>query len=159
MGNYFNHNFFKNNYIKEIGILKKSLEKFNNTIKDMINFINKKLEEFNNIINKEIEKIFTDEHNEKIKQLSNLLNEFNFNNNKNKFNEMFTIFNKSIFKSKEIFEYKIDLDKDILYEGKVTKGTNIKNGDGKKDLDILNNKDKNIVKKETNVEKENIECK
>ena len=46
---YFNHNFFKNNYIKEIENLKKSLEKFNNTIKDMINFISNKSNEFNNL--------------------------------------------------------------------------------------------------------------
>ena len=35
----------------------------------MINFIKKKLEEFNNLNNKEIENIFIDEQNEKIKKL------------------------------------------------------------------------------------------
>ena len=41
----------------------------------MIIFINKKSEEFNNKINKEIENIFTDEYNENIKNISNILNE------------------------------------------------------------------------------------
>ena len=72
----------------------------------MINFIINKSEEFNNLINKEIENIFTDEYNENIKKLSNLLN--GFNNYKNKFNEIFMIFNKSIFNKKEILEYKND---------------------------------------------------
>ena len=62
----------------------------------MINFIINKSDELNNLINKEIKNIFTDENNENIKKLSNLLNEFNFNNDENKFNEMFMIFNKSI---------------------------------------------------------------
>ena len=128
---YFNHNFFKNNYKKQIEILKNSLEKFNKTINEMINFINKKLEEFNNLINKEIENIFTDENNEKIKDISNLLNKFNFNDDENKFNELFTIFNKSIFREKEIIEKKLNLDKNkdyyILYEGEIIKGKNIKN--------------------------------
>ena len=101
----------------------------------MINFINNKSEKFNNLINKEIENIFTDEYNENIKKLSNLLNEFNFNNDENKFNEMFNLFNKSIFNPKEILEYKVLLNeegykKSILYEGNVIKGTNIKNGKG-----------------------------
>ena len=90
----------------------------------------KKIENYNNLINKEIVNIFTDEYNENIKKLACLLNEFNFNNNENKFNDIFTIFNNSIFNLKDIVEYKIDLDKNILYEGKVIKGTNIKNGKG-----------------------------
>ena len=52
------HNFFKNNYKKEIEILKNSLEKFNKTINEMINFINKKLEEFNKLIKKKKKKRF-----------------------------------------------------------------------------------------------------
>ena len=102
---YFNHNFFKNNYKNEIENLKKSLEKFNKTINEMVNFIINKSEQFNNLINKEIENIFTDEYNENILKLSKLLNEFNFNNDEKKFNEMFTIFNKSILKFK-VFDYK-----------------------------------------------------
>ena len=101
----------------------------------MINFIKKRSEEFNNLINK-IEKIFSEENNEK-KNISNLLNKFNFNNDENKFNEIFTIFNKSIFDEKEILENKLNLDKNndnfnyyILYEGEGIKGTNIKNGKG-----------------------------
>ena len=117
------------------------MEKFNKTIQEMINFIIIKLFEYNNIINKEIENIFTDEYNEKIKKLSNLLNEFNFNNDENKFNEMFRILNKSIFKQNEKLEYKIDLNKNILYEGNVIKGTNIKNGKG---IEYKINKD-NII--------------
>ena len=73
--------------VKEIENLKISLKKFNNTINEMKIFINNKSEEFNNIINKEIENIFTDEYNEKIKKLSNLLNKFNFNEDENKFNK------------------------------------------------------------------------
>ncbi len=100
----------------------------------MINYIINKLEEYNNLINKEIENIFTDEYNEKIKKLSNLLNEFNFNNDENKFNEMFTIFNNSIFKPKEILKYNLYLDKNnkyfVLYEGQTIKGSNIKKGKG-----------------------------
>ena len=132
---YFNHNFFKNNYKKEIVFLKKSLEKFDNRIKEMIAFINIKLEEFKNLINKEIGLIFTDEYNEKIKELSKLLNGFDFNNNEIKFNEMFMILNKSILKENKILEYKVYLEKsdeyiDGLYEGETIKGTNIKHGKG-----------------------------
>ena len=114
----------------------------------MINFINNKKEQFNNIINKEIKNIFTDEHNENIKELSNLLNEFNYYNDKNKFNEMFMIFNKSILNSKEILENIINLDKKnnyidkyILYDGQIIKGTTIKNGKG---IEYQINKD-NII--------------
>ena len=39
MGRY--HNFFKNNYKKELETLKNSLENFNITNKEMINIINK----------------------------------------------------------------------------------------------------------------------
>ena len=103
----------------------------------MINFINKKFEEFNKLINKEIENIFTDENNEKIKDISNLLNKFNFNDDENKFNELFTIFNKSIFIKKEIIEKKLNLDKNkdyyILYEGEIIKGKILKMG---KELNI-----------------------
>ena len=48
-------------------ILKKSLNKFNKINSEIINFINKKFEVYNNLINREIESIFTDEYNEKIK--------------------------------------------------------------------------------------------
>ena len=44
---YFNHNFFQNNYEIEIENLKKSLEKFNKIIDEMINIINYKSNEFN----------------------------------------------------------------------------------------------------------------
>ncbi len=134
---YFEHNFFKNDYKKEIEVLKYILEKFNQKIKEIINLINNKLKEFNNLINKEIENISTNEFNEKIQNISNLINNFNFNYDEYKYNEMFSIFNKSIIKSKEILEYKfdldqniLDLDQNILYEGQVIKGTNIKNGKG-----------------------------
>ena len=43
---------------------------------------------------------------------------------------MFIILNKSIFKYNEKLEYKVNLNKNILYEGNVIKGTNIKNGKG-----------------------------
>ena len=65
----------------------------------MINFIINKSKESNNLIKEEIENIFTDEFNQ-YKNITNLINEFNFNNNENTFNEMFRIFNKSILKSK-----------------------------------------------------------
>ena len=96
----------------------------------MINFIIDKSKKFNNLINEEIENIFTDEHKENFQKLSNLLNDFNFNNDENKFNEMFRILNKSIINFNEKLEYKVDLDENILYEGNVIKGTNIKNGKG-----------------------------
>ena len=76
----------------------------------MIKYINNKFENFVNLINEEIEKIFTDEYNDKIKKLSNLLDKFNFNKNENKFNEIFTIFNKSIFNLEEILEYNVNLN-------------------------------------------------
>ena len=91
----------------------------------MINFINNKSEEFNILIKKEIENIFTDEYNKNIKKLSNLLNEFNFNNDENKFNDIFIIFNNSILNIKENIEYKIDL-KNKLNEDKIIKKANIK---------------------------------
>ncbi len=130
---YFNHNFFKNNYIEEVENLKKSLEKFNNTINDTINdmmeFIINKTKEFNNLINKEIEIFFTDEYNENIKNLSKLLNDFNFNNDENKIIEMIKILNKSIINFNEISEFR-DLNGNILYDGNALKGTNIKFGKG-----------------------------
>jgi hypothetical protein len=43
---------------------------------------------------------------------------------------MFRILNKSIFNQNEKLEYKVDLNENILYEGNVIKGTNIKNGKG-----------------------------
>ena len=148
---YFNHNFFKNNYKNEIENLKISVEKFNNVIKEMINFVIKKSEEFNNLIKKEMENIFTDEYNENIKNLSNLLNEFNFNDEEYKFNEMFLLINKSIFNEKKTLEYKLYLDINksnlndcILYEGNVIKGTNIKNGNGI-EYQINNIKKDNII--------------
>ena len=120
---YFEHNFFKKNYKKEIESFKNSLQKFNNTIKEMLNFITNKSNEFYNLINEEIEKIVTDEYNENIKKLTKIMNEFefNFNNVENSIKEMFGIFNKSIFNSNEILEYKIYLDKFFLYEGEVIK--------------------------------------
>ena len=127
---YFNHNFFKNEYIQEIENLKKSLEQFNKKIKVIINLINDKLKEFNNLINKEIKNIFTNEFNENMQKITNLIDTFNVNNDENKYNEMFTIFNKSIIEYNEILEYKLDLDQNILYQGQVIKGTNIKNGKG-----------------------------
>ena len=76
-------------------------------------------------------------YNEKFQKFSNLLNHFNFNNDENKFNEMFKIFNKSIINIKEILEYKEYLDKNnynldyyVFYKGETIKGTNIKNGKG-----------------------------
>ena len=127
---YFNHIFFQNNYKKEIFYLNNSLDKFNGTINMMISFINKKYEEFKNLIHKEIENINTDEHNEKIGNFSALLNEFSFNEDKNKLSEIFRIFEKSIFNDKVIVENKVYIDNDIIYEGETMKGTNIKNGKG-----------------------------
>ena len=123
---YFNHIFYK----KEIFYLNNSLDKFNGTINMMISFINKKYEEFKNLIHKEIENINTDEHNEKIGNFSALLNEFSFNEDKNKLSEIFRIFEKSIFNDKVIVENKVYIDNDIIYEGETMKGTNIKNGKG-----------------------------
>ena len=128
--NYFNHCFFENNYKKEILDLNNSLDKFNKTINTMINFINKKFENFKNIINKEKESIFTDEYNKKIKNISNLLNDFYFNDDKNKFSEIFRIFEKSIFNQKVLLEKKVFIDNNIIYQGETIKGTNIKNGEG-----------------------------
>ena len=127
---YFNHIFFQNNYKKEIFYLNNSLDKFNGTINMMISFINKKYEEFKNLIHKEIENINTDKHNEKIGNFSALLNEFSFNEDKNKLSEIFRIFEKSIFNDKVIVENKVYIDNDIIYEGETMKGTNIKNGKG-----------------------------
>ena len=127
---YFNHIFFQNNYKKEIFYLNNSLDKFNGTINMMISFINKKYEEFKNLIHKEIENINTDEHNEKIGNFSALLNEFSFNEDKNKLSEIFRIFEKSIFNDKVIVENKVYIDNDIIYGEETMKGTNIKNGKG-----------------------------
>ena len=96
----------------------------------MISFINKKYEEFKNLIHKEIENINTDEHNEKIGNFSALLNEFSFNEDKNKLSEIFRIFEKSIFNDKVIVENKVYIDNDIIYGEETMKGTNIKNGKG-----------------------------
>ena len=96
----------------------------------MISFINKKYEEFKYLIHKEIENINTDEHNEKIGNFSALLNEFSFNEDKNKLSEIFRIFEKSIFNDKVIVENKVYIDNDIIYEGEKMKRTNIKNGKG-----------------------------
>ena len=43
---------------------------------------------------------------------------------------MFRILNKIINNINEKLEYKVVLDENILYEGNVIKGTNIKNGKG-----------------------------
>ena len=132
---YFNHNFFKNSYKKEIEKFKKSLFQFNKSIKQIINFIIEKLENFNNLINKEIENIFTDEYNENLKIFSNLLTEFYSNNNGNKFNEMFEIFNKSILNLNEILEHKIYLNKDKLNNETIIKEKNNKN------INLINRKE------------------
>ncbi len=117
---YFNHNFFKkNNYEKEIENLQNSLNKFNNTINEMINFIFNRLENFNNVIKEEIKNICTDEYNENLKKLSNLLNEFNFNNDENKFNEMFTIFNQSILKLKVFAHKNNEIKSDLVIKEKI----------------------------------------
>ena len=105
---YFNHNFFKNDYKNEIKSFKISLEKFNNTIHEMIKFIKNKLDNFNDLINNEIKNIFTDQYNENIKKFSNLLKNFNFNNDENKFNEMFEIINNN-----SILNFKIKPEKKI----------------------------------------------
>jgi len=127
---YFNHPFFKKYYKEKIIDLKNSLDKFDGKINMMITFINKKHEEFKNLIHKEIDNIVTDDYNEKLENFSALLNDFSFNDDKNKFSEIFRIFEKSIFNDKVILENKVYIDKDIIYEGETIKGTNIKNGKG-----------------------------
>ena len=85
----------------------------------MINFIFNRLENFKNVIKEEIKNICTDEYNENLKKLSNLLNEFNFNNDENKFNEMFTIFNQSILKLKVFSHKNNEIKSDLVKKEKI----------------------------------------
>ena len=129
---YFDHEFFKNDYLKEMKILKKSFNGFKNEVRKLISFINEKYKQFKNSIIKEEEEFCSDENNEKIKNLSRLLREYKFENDKESVIKFFNLTQYSIMKDNFSNEYvEFSNTELITYHGEVIKGTKIKNGKGK----------------------------
>ena len=129
---YFEHDFFKNEYLKEMKILKQSFNEFKNEVKKLISFINEKYKKFKNCIIQEEDEFCSDENNEKIKNLNRLLKEYKFKNDKESVIEFFNITQYSIMKDNFTNEYiEFSNTELITYHGEVIKGTRIKNGKGK----------------------------
>ena len=129
---YFNHDFFKNAYIKEMKYLKHSFTGFKTEVKKIVGYINDKYKNFKNSIIKEEDELCSDENNSKIKNFSKILKEYKFENNEQSVTKFFDITHRSIMKNNLENEYiEFSNTELITYQGEVIKGTRIKNGTGK----------------------------
>ena len=129
---YFNHEFFKNDYIKEMISLKSSFNNFKNEVKKIIGYINEKYKMFKASIIKEEDEFCSNEYNNKIKIFAQLLDQYKFNNNEQDLMKFFELTKQSIMNDNIVNEYVEFSNTEIMiYKGEVKKGTKIKNGKGK----------------------------
>ena len=129
---YFNHEFFKNDYIREMISLKNSFNNFKNEVRKIIGYINERYKKFKASIIKEEDEFCSNEFNEKIKIFAQLLDQYKFNNNEQDVMNFFELTKQSIMNDNIVNEYVEFSNTEIMiYKGEVKKGTNIKNGRGK----------------------------
>ena len=129
---YFEHDFFKNDYIKQMKILKNSFIDFKGEVKKIVSFINDKYKNFKNIIIKEEDELCSDENNEKIQNFNKLLKDYKFENNDQSINKFIDLTQRSIMNNNIENEYiEFSNTELIIYRGEVSKGTRIRNGKGK----------------------------
>ena len=129
---YFEHDFFKNDYIKQMKILKNNFIDFKGKVKKIVSFINDKYKNFKNSIIKEEDELCSDENNEKIQNFNKLLKDYKFENNDQSINKFIDLTQRSIMNNNIENEYiEFSNTELIIYRGEVSKGTRIRNGKGK----------------------------
>ena len=129
---YFNHDFFKNDYIKEMISLKNYFNDFKNEIKKIISYINTTYKNFKTALIKEEEEFCSNEYSNKIKVFAKLLSQYKFDNTEESILKFFELTKQSIKNENVINEYVEIFNTELyIYKGEVKKGTKIKNGKGK----------------------------
>ena len=129
---YFNHDFFKNDFLKEMRFLKYSFNNFKTEVKKIISYINEKYKNFKTSIIKEEDEFCSDENNDKIINFKKQLDKYKFKNNEESIIEFLHLTQQSIMKGNKYNEYtEFSNTELIIYKGEVKKNTKIKNGNGK----------------------------
>ena len=129
---YFNHDFFKNDYIKEMISLKNYFNDFKNEIKKIIAYINTTYKNFKTALIKEEEEFCSNEYSNKIKIFAKLLSQYKFDYTEESVMKFFELTKQSIKNENIVNEYVEIFNTELyIYKGEVKKGTKIKNGKGK----------------------------
>ena len=124
---YFNHDFFKNDFLKEMRFLKYSFNNFKTEVKKIISYINEKYKNFKTSIIKEEDEFCSDENNDKIINFKKQLDKYKFKNNEESIIEFLHLTQQSIMKGNKYNEYtEFSNTEFIIYKGEVKKKMNLK---------------------------------